>query len=249
MRNIRPIFESGTTNSGFNPLDYNRYEFTTSQTITITKAGRYPVYFCGGGGSGAVARNDAYMCAMGGFGGEVKSINLDLEVGDTVTFTIGAGGATETTVGHGNDGNAGGNTTIAVNGIVVATANGGIGGIATPFPTSKLPTQGNSSTLFYRQSAVEARDYIAGATVELYNGIEHIRHECGVGYTDSNENSATDGGVSLGGVGSVAAYNVNSATATNKGSGSGGTSGPTLHYSGAGAPGVVYIYAKEIFYV
>ncbi|HTD18858.1 MAG TPA: hypothetical protein VK667_04935, partial [Ktedonobacteraceae bacterium] len=74
----------------------------------------------GGGGTGSVAR------AGSGGGGEYRAGTLVTSPGESLTITIGLGGAG---VAQGNDGNPGGNTNIKRGGTILLEAKGGGAGL------------------------------------------------------------------------------------------------------------------------
>ena len=87
--------------------------------------GAYLVTAIGAGGSGARAPIGNGMAATGGAAGGLAQKLVRLKRGDVLTLVIGAGGPAQTTAGQ--NGNAGGTTTVTGPGIAL-TANGGEGG-------------------------------------------------------------------------------------------------------------------------
>ena len=86
-----------------------------------------------GGSGGGIAKDDTAnleVGASGGSGGGYSRKKVTLTSGDTLTFTVGAGGARETMADNLIDhhGNAGGNTTLTGPSSLSITANGGSGG-------------------------------------------------------------------------------------------------------------------------
>ena len=93
----------------------------------------------GGGGSGAIGRNESSlskgMLVTGGGAGEHAGSILELDPSVTYTVVVGAGGAGRASTYDGiQAGNAGGNTSFAGSGITTITANGGAGGLALNAP-------------------------------------------------------------------------------------------------------------------
>lgn len=109
----------------------------TSSGLTAPAAGVAYILICGAGASGGVATRDAapvyistgtswtssaarnYLGGPGGGGGARVTLAVRVDSGDVFTTSVGAGGATA--------GAAGGNTTISLNGNLLATAGGGKG--------------------------------------------------------------------------------------------------------------------------
>lgn len=111
---------------------------TTSQTITIPEwVTEIYVSGCagGGGGGGGGGGDTTYYGAGGGGGGAGESIikrKFTVPAGASLSITIGAAGVgANSSVGTGNDGNAGGNTVIG-NLITLTGGGGGKGGFNTP---------------------------------------------------------------------------------------------------------------------
>jgi hypothetical protein len=90
--------------------------FTASATWTAPVAGMYQVTAIGGGASGSVGPSEA---RSGGAGGAVVSL-FSFAAGQTLTLTVGAGGASTTN----SSGIAGGDTTVTGAGITTMTAGG-----------------------------------------------------------------------------------------------------------------------------
>lgn len=100
----------------------------TSKTITFTQAGKVCLTVVSAGGSGAKTASTSTGAATGGNSGPWGRKVFAVGVGDTLTFTIGSGGAAQTA--NGANGNPGGTTTIALNGSTIITAPGAEGGVA-----------------------------------------------------------------------------------------------------------------------
>ena len=98
---------------------------------------------CGGGGGGGGADSGGTNHAIfgqGGYASDYQSIRANVNVGDTVTWSIGAGGTgASTSENYYPAGGTGGTTTISINGNVTLTATGGIGG------TSRWSSSGPNS--------------------------------------------------------------------------------------------------------
>jgi hypothetical protein len=77
-----------------------------------------------GGGGGAGGYRNSYSTESSGGGGSSES-SLTLSQGTTYTITVGAGGASVTTVGHGNTGS---DSSISGSDITTITSTGGAGG-------------------------------------------------------------------------------------------------------------------------
>lgn len=104
--------------------------FASSTNYAIPVSGLYRLSVLGAGGSGAALLFiTSGGAASGGCGGAFTENEVYLEKGTIVKITIGAGGAsaTSTTSGTGVNGNAGGDTTIQCNGVLMV-AKGGVGG-------------------------------------------------------------------------------------------------------------------------
>lgn len=100
-------------------------QLSSSDSLTITVAGTYRLTGVGGGGGGG-ASNGASIGGNGAGGGACVSVEVQLRVGDVVSWTVGSGGAKGVyAVVHGANGGA---TTISVNGGQVLSAPGGTGG-------------------------------------------------------------------------------------------------------------------------
>ncbi|SUX81048.1 Uncharacterised protein [Citrobacter youngae] len=130
-----------TSKNGLSNLGLSTSRFavvTSSQTITIPDwvTEIYVTASAGGGGGGGGGGGDTtYYGAGGGGGGAGESIikrKFTVPAGTSLSITIGAAGmGANSSVGTGNDGNAGGNTVIG-NLITLTGGGGGKGGINTP---------------------------------------------------------------------------------------------------------------------
>ena len=104
----------------------------TSSSITVERNGIALVFLVGGGGSGGqggVQGVSAKLRATGGGAGECAFDFFRVTAGDTITATIGAGGASGGTLGTNAAGNAGTVTTVAGPSGYTITANPGQGGV------------------------------------------------------------------------------------------------------------------------
>lgn len=95
---------SGGTESEFiaNGYKYKLFTFTSSATLTVTRAGWFDILLVAGGGSGAGAGGTG-LSGGGGGGGGVRRIRRWLTVG-THTITVGDGGAVPAATAKGNSG-------------------------------------------------------------------------------------------------------------------------------------------------
>lgn len=118
---------TGSYNDG--TYDWEYWEFATTGTLTVTEAGLLDVVVCGGGGG---ACNRAIDRTMGGVGGGVAWGILEV-VPETITVTVGTGGASSNSASNGyaqaTDGNTSsfGNYQIARGGPGAGMSGGSIG--------------------------------------------------------------------------------------------------------------------------
>ncbi|QBQ56196.1 glycine-rich domain-containing protein [Nitrosococcus wardiae] len=191
-------------------------EFLSSGTWTRPRGVNWVwVLLVGGGGSGSVSVGSTN--AAGAHGGEI--VFLPVRVTGDVTVTIGAGGASKSGGGYGNDG---GDTTFGS----LATARGGLGGnntsarfSAAPWAFCGLMAKGGDSS---------------------NNGGESIP---GFGNGGANANSSLGGGGASGGDGTDASTTSSSNAADNSGGGTG--AGGNGNSSGAGGSGRAYVFWME----
>jgi hypothetical protein len=115
---------SAYTTTVNSPMFNKRDVITTSGTYTAPVTGWYRITAKGGGGGGA--RADAEYAGGGGAGGGTTFGYEYMQVGDTATVTIGAGGtyATEGIFGAGGNG---GDTTVIINTSTYVAGGGGGG--------------------------------------------------------------------------------------------------------------------------
>ena len=102
---------------------------TVTDTYTIPYDGTYRILLVGAGGSGWISNTGGSVgsgIGSGGGGGFAMIHAMELSAGDTVAYTLGA----RTQVGPGTDipGQAGGDSTVSINGTQTLTAAGGGGG-------------------------------------------------------------------------------------------------------------------------
>lgn len=81
----------------------------------------------GGGGGGSQISGDAHGGANGGSGGYYTNQTISVTPGETLTIVVGAGGSAGA-LGTGNDGTAGGSSSISRGATVLFSATGGSGG-------------------------------------------------------------------------------------------------------------------------
>jgi len=108
-----------------------------------------------GGSGGGISKDDTdnmEVAVSGGSGGGYSRKKVSLSSGDVLSFTVGAGGATEFLNDNGTDntGNAGGATTVTGPNSLSLTANGGSGGSGRRVTSGDLtfatqPTGGTAS--------------------------------------------------------------------------------------------------------
>lgn len=100
---------------------------TTGSFVVPADATYIYVYAVAGGGSGALQIGADDACSAGG-GGAANLVGYRISVtpGETISYSVGNGGAGRT--GNGN-GNAGGNTTLTRSGVTIFNLGGGAGGV------------------------------------------------------------------------------------------------------------------------
>lgn len=117
---------------------------TTSFTLPTTSGPKINILVVGGGGGGgggsARRTNGGYSTGGGGGGaaGNAYISNVAVIPGQTITLSIGSGGggggAGDGIYSSSSPGQAGGSTSVTINGSVVAQVSGGGGGAACPNP-------------------------------------------------------------------------------------------------------------------
>ena len=247
--------------------DRQEFIFDESGTFTVPDWGDeliVEVWGAGGsGGAGAFGGNDVRLAAAGGAGGQYANIRLPKGVfnhNDTVSVTIGAGGAAVTGAGDRNTGNTGGATSFG-DFLSVTGAPGGGTNSSDTFPTTTNNTTGAKSSTSTDDDVetiilVNARGAFGGgasassSTAEATNGQSREKlsgggggaaHNGGIGNFDSG-----DGGTSIeagnGGNGASQSANATAQAGTNPGGGGGGAVCRTgTATSGAGGNGRVKV--------
>ena len=224
-----------------------------STTFTIPSGIKYiDLYIVGGGGGGGYGA----WCS-GGAGGYCKFFeNLPVTPGQTMTITIGAGGAGSTS--ESTRGGTGGTTTVVINGETYSAA-GGKGGIGNSGTGADGGSAGGESVsgsgVFY--GAEKGRSTPAGVgggsvdytPVNPYNG---RLYGCGGGGGDTNSWGYSIGGGDAGGDGSSSSTvdggegsgggaTKNGWDAGTGGIGGGGGAG-NRYKSASGGPGICFVY-------
>lgn len=128
---------AGKANITGSNLVHHRDVITTSGTYTAPVTGLYKITVKGGGGGGAGGYYTSAVCYGGAGGGEGGTTIAyeKLDVGDTVSVVIGAGGAGGAV--QSGAGSNGGNSTVTVNSTTYTGGGGsgatglGVGGIGT----------------------------------------------------------------------------------------------------------------------
>jgi len=206
---------------------------TISQNFVVPKTGKYFVLVSGGGGSGGCAYgySSAIHSTGGGSGGVAYGI-LNLTAAESISVTIGAGGAPAPSSSDGNDG---GQTSFGSYLTSPLLSNKGKVQVDTE-TNAEFPSDGyrvadlySSSTLSYDETVLPD----VGITLKSVSSPAD-----GVTYINSTYSVNTGGGASIitsGGAGS------NNGLAGRNGSGGGGAGyGSTTSYtSGAGGDGFV----------
>ena len=202
---------------------------TTLQTQTFTTTGAqsfvvpanvYEIYavIVGGGGGGAGSEGDRDEGHGGGGGGALAYGTIPVSPGETLTFTVGTGGNGG---GQGNNGQAGGNTTIARAGTVLIQAGGGAGGQA----ESSAAAAGGVSSGTFRTGGGNGGNGGASGT---NNG------SGGGGAGGYSGNGGNGGGTGAGTNGAGGGGGGGGATNSGQGYGGGGTGTPTEGTNGTG---------------
>ena len=163
--------------------------FESSGTFTATAAGTYIIQLVGGGGGCAIGANNgsSSVCSMtGGAGGGYSKLKVEMEIGDQLAITIGAGGtiASNQRVRYNETrtatGGAGGNSTCTGSAIgsgnvtVNMAANGGGSGTVSIFSSSS-----GSSTP--RVQTSNAGGTASGGDVNFTGGISRADGNLGAG--------------------------------------------------------------------
>lgn len=162
--------------------------FVTSRTWIAPQDGIVVVRAMGAGGSGAKGSN-----ATGGYSGSWGLKTVSVKKGDTITVSIGAGGAAMSTVN--SNGNAGGNTTVTINGVTYI-AYGGPGGVynsAAALPNGPAP----SSNWDFGASSVKP-GWIAGSMCSGGAGVDILAQGNNATTSDAVVGSLGSGGAGTG---------------------------------------------------
>ena len=193
---------------------------TTGATSFVVPANVYEIYavIVGGGGGGAGSEGDRDEGHGGGGGGALAYGTIPVSPGETLTFTVGTGGNGG---GQGNNGQAGGNTTIARAGTVLIQAGGGAGGQA----ESSAAAAGGVSSGTFRTGGGNGGNGGASGT---NNG------SGGGGAGGYSGNGGNGGGTGAGTNGAGGGGGGGGATNSGQGYGGGGTGTPTEGTSGTG---------------
>ena len=261
---------TGGTTLGSPPAGYTVLAFTSSGTLTVTKAGLFDVMVVGGGGGGA-RRSTTTFGSGGGGGGAVQQTTIYLTANATVT--VGAKGAAQTsantagnrgtytaigevTAGGGGGGDVGGNNLLSAgsggggmeNGktsITLISLNANNGGNTTSDGTNAAVGGGGGGSTAVGANANVATNTAgnggAGTDVSTFIGGSALFHGAGGGGGAGTGTGGTAGSSTGGNGGSSGAQGSN-ATGTNYGCGGGGGAATQ---GGAGADGVVYIRFKS----
>jgi len=206
----------GTVSSG--GTTYNVYSFTGSGSITFSEAGFAELLVLGGGGSGGVSRGG------GGAGGGMLSVAQAYLGAGTATVVVGAGGASQSSVGdnYGLTGVSGNTSRI---GDFFSPGGGGGGNASYDFPDVGARSNAGQNG----GSGGGAGGFNTGATRTAGNGISPIGNDGG--------DAANEAGGGGGGAGASGA----NATSTNGGNGGNGAAssitGSSVTYAGGGGAG------------
>lgn len=252
---VAKLDASGQLDQGFLKGSYfDQQTFSVSGTWNKPSRGSWAIVeVWGAGGSGGVSKDQVSMktaAATGGGGGEyVAIVYLIHFMGDTVSVTIGTGGAAQTRSTDGaTAGAAGGNSSFGA----YATANGGGAGNATVNDGSSLGggaggTGGSTGIIQMKIDAGVAGGAARGGfnpvsanagTDNDFGGAGGGSAALGEGYTGSPATSS--GGTSTnGGNGGAGAYNATATDGASKGGGGGGSvsDNATSYSSGKGGDG------------
>jgi hypothetical protein len=240
---------------------YTLLTFTTTSTLTVTKAGLFDVYiFAGGGGGGSTVST-----AIGGGGGAGGGVQATVYLSANQTVTIGAGGAAlalgtqsslnplavvgggfgsgysgagvNPSIGGCGGGGGFGNTTGAVSSVPLVMGNSG----GNAFSSSNgggggggvgaIGSNGTSTTGGAGGAGIDIGSTFAGGS-SLFKG----------GGGGGGGTTGGAGGSSVGGAGGSNA--AGSAAAANTASGGGGAAASGTLSGGAGGSGICYVRFK-----
>ena len=214
------------------PLKSEIYISTSGTLLFSPSAKKANICAVAAGGSGGSGYGTAN--GNGGGGGGIQNA-LDVSVSNKkITVSVGAGGSAVT--GTGTNGNAGGNTTVALDGVNLLTANGGTGGDSRGSNGSGgtggngnggnggSSRAGSAATAYpFNDSSIKAS---GGGGAGGYSGGSPNGGSGGSGVNGSGSNGASPGGGGGGATG-------------HSGSGS------NTAYSGKGGDGGVYVRITE----
>jgi hypothetical protein len=204
--------ESTVTQNG---VTYRVHTFLSSANLTITESGSVEVLVVAGGASGGGS-----TAGGGGAGGLIYDNSYYVNAGQTITVTVGAGGAGVLQQNVGNDGSN------SVFGDITST--GGGGGGMTNGSSGAIGRNGGSGGGGSWYSGLNFRTPGSGIAGQGYNG--------GDGGTGDQNSYPSGGGGGAGGKGG---------DATNTKSGNGGIgqpyglTGSTVYYAGGGGGGSI----------
>lgn len=158
----------------------------TSQSITFTRSGRARLVVVGAGGSGARAASNSPATGGNSAPWGVKEFNV--AAGDTLVLNMGARAAGAAVIGA--NGNAGGTTTVVLNGTTIMTVTGGEGGLITGTPAPVVSTVTGADYWVAGQmagSASGSNNLSGGAAVDAVG--------MGVGRSPNSSTGTSPGGV------------------------------------------------------
>lgn len=101
-------------------------------TFVVSRGGVYKFTLVGGGAGGGIQPTDS-LKMLGGGGGASVILWRELNAGDVCELTVGAGGKGMQVEGTSlvSSAQGGGDTTLSINGVTIATAGGGVFGLET----------------------------------------------------------------------------------------------------------------------
>ncbi|MFC3878916.1 glycine-rich domain-containing protein [Algoriphagus namhaensis] len=206
---IRTYTTSGTTNitnlNDITGFDANSEIFAVASVDILIVGG-------GGGGGGGLA-------AGGGGGGEVKVINIDLNLGASLTINIGAGG--RGALNSNQRGGSGSNTVVTLNsgtfaGNYIALGGGG-GGRTSAQPDGLLGGSGGGGGARLSPASQAGPGAGGGSSFGIGGGTSYLNPGSNGFFNPSNPTSAAGGGG--GGAGSTGTSGTSSGAGGNGGQG------------------------------
>jgi len=242
--------------------------FTTSGTYTVptlAEDDQLYVMMFGGGGSGAVSVTNTFggvRTYVTGGGGNVGMAYLNkANLGATLTYTIGAGGAARTQAGGGRqDGNPGGSTSVFSNGNTLSLVGGGNAGtwnsndesqtvsiqtfVEAYLPNLVLLNNNSINVSIPRTLLCSGRGAASDATVMLQPSALGGGSGGNSGGTLRTQNFVGAPATTYGGAGGTCGGNANGNAGSTPGGGGGGAISNilTTRISGAGAAGGVKFF-------